>query len=144
MRENVVIRTVSRLSVPFIQLFALYVIVHGASGAGGGFQGGVVFAASFILLLIAFGLIGVRSRFSGQGVMVLATAGIFIFAGIGLLCIAFSGNFLGYEAIALASGIPHLHALLIDLVEAGIGITVLAVMTSIILDFADKGSDKND
>jgi len=36
--ESVVIRTVARIAVPFIQVFALYVIVHGALGAGGGFQ----------------------------------------------------------------------------------------------------------
>ena len=144
MRENVVIRTVSRLSIPFIQIFALYVIVHGASGAGGGFQGGVVFASSFILLLIAFGLSGVRSRISVRGTRVFAATGIFIYAGIGLLCILYSGNFLGYAAIESALGIPHLHALLIDLVEAGIGITVMAVMTSIILDFADKEGIRRD
>jgi multicomponent Na+:H+ antiporter subunit B len=138
MRENVVIRTVARLSIPFIQLFSLYVIVHGASGAGGGFQGGVVFAASFILMLIAFGLSGIRSRLGEKGAVVLATAGLFIYAGIGLLCLFFSGNYLGYAAIESALGIPHLHALLIDLVEAGIGITVLAIMTLIILDFADR------
>lgn len=144
MRENVVIRTVSRLSIPFIQLFALYVIVHGASGAGGGFQGGVVFATSFILLLIAFGLPGVRSRFSGRSARIFAAAGIFIYAGIGLLCIFYTGNFLEYAAIESASGIPHLHALLIDLVEAGIGITVFAVMTMIIVVFADKGEIQRD
>lgn len=144
MRENVVIRTVSRLSIPFIQLFALYVIVHGASGAGGGFQGGVVFAASFILMLIAFGLSGIRSRLGERGAMVFATAGLFVYAGIGLLCILFSGNFLGYAAVESALGISHLHSFLIDLVEAGIGITVMAVMTSILLDFADKEGIRRD
>jgi multicomponent Na+:H+ antiporter subunit B len=143
-RENVVIRTVSRLSIPFIQLFSLYVIVHGASGAGGGFQGGVVFAASFILMLIAFGLSGIRKRLGEKGAMVLATVGLFVYAGIGLLCLFFNGNYLGYAAIESALGIPHLHALLIDLVEAGIGITVMAVMTSIILDFADKEGSSRD
>lgn len=138
MRENVVIRTVARLSIPFIQLFSLYVIVHGASGAGGGFQGGVVFAASFILMLIAFGLSGIRSRLGEKGAMVLATVGLFIYAGIGLLCILFSGNYLEYAAIESALGIPHIHAFLIDIVEVGIGITVMAVMTLIILDFADR------
>ena len=144
MRENVVIRTVSRLSIPFIQLFSLYVIVHGASGAGGGFQGGGVFAASFILMLIAFGLSGIRKRLGEKGAMVLATVGLFMYAGIGLLCLFFAGNYLEYAAIESALGIPHLHALLIDLVEAGIGITVMAVMTSIILDFADKEGSSRD
>ncbi|KUG05578.1 hypothetical protein ASZ90_016995 [hydrocarbon metagenome] len=78
-----------------------------------------------------------------RGTRVLAAIGISIYAGIGLLCILWSGNFLGYAAIESALGIPHLHGILIDLVEAGIGITVMAVMTSIILDFADKEANKS-
>lgn len=87
MRKNVIIKTISRLSVPFIQVFALYVIVHGALGAGGGFQGGVVFAASFILMIIAFGLTCVRQRFSYRWIVALSALGITIYATIGLLCL---------------------------------------------------------
>jgi multicomponent Na+:H+ antiporter subunit B len=141
-RENVVVRTVSRLFVPFIQLFALYVIVHGASGPGGGFQGGVIFATSFILLLIAFGLPCVRGRFGRSWIRAYAAGGIIIFAGVGLTCILFSGNFLEYAAIETALGIPHLQTLMIDIVEAGIGITVMAVMTSIILNFVGKEEEE--
>ncbi|HDQ07802.1 MAG TPA: hypothetical protein ENN44_03355 [Methanoculleus sp.] len=137
-RENVVIRTVSRLAVPFIQVFALYVIVHGASGAGGGFQGGVVFAASFVLMVIAFGLGSVRKRIDNRGFMICSVLGIFAYAGIGFLCLLFAGNYLEYGAIEAALGIPHLHGLLIDVVEAGIGINVMAVMTSIIYDIAEQ------
>ena len=35
-----IIKTTSRLLIPFIQLFALYVIAHGHHSPGGGFQGG--------------------------------------------------------------------------------------------------------
>ncbi|MDG6256664.1 MAG: MnhB domain-containing protein [Methanomicrobiaceae archaeon] len=139
MRENVVIRTVVRLAVPFIQIFALYVIVHGASGAGGGFQGGVVFASSFILMTIAFDLAYTRRRIGSRGTMICSALGIAIFAGVGILCILYTGNFLEYGVIEAALGIPHLHGYLIDLVEAGIGITVMAVMTSIIYDMANRG-----
>ncbi len=40
--ESVVARTVSRIMIPFIQLFGIYVIVHGETSPGGGFQGGVI------------------------------------------------------------------------------------------------------
>ncbi|MDT8357272.1 MAG: MnhB domain-containing protein [Methanomicrobiaceae archaeon] len=139
MRENVVIRTVVRLAVPFIQIFALYVIVHGASEPGGGFQGGVVLASSFILMMIAFDLTHARQRISNREIMIFSALGIGIFAGTGLLCLLFAGNFLQYAVIEAALGIPHLHAYLIDLVEAGIGVTVMAVMTAIIYEMADRG-----
>jgi len=143
MMENVVIRTVSRLAVPFIQVFALYVIVHGASGAGGGFQGGVVFAASFILMFIAFGISNVRRRIDNRGIMWLSVIGISIYAGIGFLALLMGGNFLEYAAIETALGIPHFHGILIDLVEAGIGITVMAAMVSIIYDIAGNGEESS-
>jgi len=60
---DVIVETVARLMVPFIQLFALYVIIHGAGGPGGGFQGGVIFGASFVLLVIAFGIVNAGDRF---------------------------------------------------------------------------------
>ena len=63
-QESIVIKTVARLLVPFIQLFALYVIMHGHSSPGGGFQGGVILAASFLLLAIAYGLDEMKRRFS--------------------------------------------------------------------------------
>lgn len=143
MMENVVIRTVSRLAVPFIQVFALYVIVHGASGAGGGFQGGVVFAASFILMIIAFGMANVRRRIDNRGIMWLSVIGIAIYAGIGFLALLMGGNFLEYAAIEAALGIPHFHGILIDLVEAGIGIAVMAAMVSIIYDIAGNGEESS-
>ncbi|MDV2482353.1 hypothetical protein F8E02_10145 [Methanoculleus sp. Wushi-C6] len=143
MRENVVIRTVSRLSVPFIQVFALYVIVHGALEAGGGFQGGVVFAASFILMLIAFGRASVRKRLAERWIVIYSALGITIYVGIGLLCLLVGGNFLEYGAIEAFLGIPHLQVYLIDGIEIAIGITVMAVMTSIICDMADKGGESS-
>ncbi|MDD4457744.1 MAG: MnhB domain-containing protein, partial [Syntrophotalea acetylenica] len=54
--EDLIVRTAVRLLVPFIQLFGLYVIVHGHYSPGGGFQGGVILGSSFILLALAFDL----------------------------------------------------------------------------------------
>lgn len=139
MKDNVVIRTVSRFLVPFIQIYALYVIVHGALGAGGGFQGGVIFASSFILMVIAFGLAFVRNRFNYKLIVIFSALGVAIYAVIGLLCLIPAGNYLEYGALETLLGIPHLHGYLIDAVEVGIGITVMAVMTSIIYDMSDKG-----
>ena len=54
-QESVIIATISRLLAPFVQMFGLYVIMHGHSSPGGGFQGGVILGASFILLAIGCG-----------------------------------------------------------------------------------------
>ena len=54
--EDLIIKTAVRLMVPFAQLFGLYVIVHGHYSPGGGFQGGVILGAAFIMLALAFDL----------------------------------------------------------------------------------------
>ena len=51
--NNPILIIASRFLTPFIQLFALYVIVHGHYGPGGGFQGGGILAASIILLRLS-------------------------------------------------------------------------------------------
>ena len=53
--NNPILIIASRLLTPFIQLFALYVIVHGHYGPGGGFQGGAMLAASIIFLRPSLG-----------------------------------------------------------------------------------------
>ena len=47
--QNMIVVQTCRLVIPIMQLFALYVIAHGHHSPGGGFQGGVMFGASFIL-----------------------------------------------------------------------------------------------
>ena len=47
---------VSKILIPFIQLYSYYVLAHGDLGPGGGFQGGVILGSSIILYVIAFGL----------------------------------------------------------------------------------------
>ena len=52
--HDLIVKTTCRLIVPFIQIFALYVIAHGHHSPGGGFQGGVILGAALILFAISF------------------------------------------------------------------------------------------
>jgi len=44
------LRIISRLLLPFVLLFGVYIVINGDLSPGGGFQGGVVLASAFILL----------------------------------------------------------------------------------------------
>jgi multicomponent Na+:H+ antiporter subunit B len=129
-QESIIITTLTRLLTPFIQLFGLYVIMHGHSSPGGGFQGGVILGASFILLAISFGADEVRQRFSERMLAVFTSAGVLIFGGIGLLCLILGANYLDYGILPVVE--PRSLGMLG--VEIGIGITVMAVMISIFRD----------
>ena len=60
MERHKILRVVTKLLVPPILLFALYVQFHGDYGPGGGFQAGVIFGAGFILYGLIFGVARVK------------------------------------------------------------------------------------
>ena len=139
--ENVLIKTVSRALAPFIQLYGLYVIAHGHYSPGGGFQGGCILAASFILLVIAYDIKEVKKRISEKITTIFCSLGVIIYAGIGLLCIILGSNFLDYGILhkILPADPVHSRSLGILGVEIGVGFTVMAVMVSIFLNIASGG-----
>ncbi|MBE0517097.1 MAG: sodium:proton antiporter [Methanophagales archaeon] len=143
--RDVITATISRLMIPFIQLFALYVIIHGASGPGGGFQGGVIFASSFVLYLVVFGLAAAGKRFPEGANTALMSTGVYLYAGVGLLCILISlgvAEYLNYGFIPLTHMFEENRALGMDLVEIGIGITVMAVITEIFFNLVWKKEEE--
>ena len=139
--EDVIIETLARLLTPFIQAFGLYVLCLGHYSPGGGFQGGVLVAASLILLVIAYDIKEAKSRLTEKWNIVLNSGGVFIYAGIGLLCLILGGNFLDYSVLSkiLPVGPEEARALGILGVEIGVEITVAACLFSIFLDLASRG-----
>ncbi len=80
----------SKLLFPAILLLGAYVFIHGHLSPGGGFQGGVIIATGFLLMLLAY------ENFSvGHNILsvVESLAGI-TFAGVGLLGFMNGGTFL--------------------------------------------------
>jgi len=145
-KEHIVIRTISKSLIPYIQLFALYVIAHGDLSPGGGFQGGVIFGSSIILYVLAFGMPEGRKRISQKMSDILNSTGVLIYAGIGILCLFVGGAFLEYNALASWSDHPehakHLASHLgIYGIEIGVGITVAAVMITIFFETAKHDDD---
>ena len=128
-RSNIV-RTVCRRLAPFAQIFGLYVIVHGHSSPGGGFQGGVILASSFMLLSIGEGTEEVRRRFSLRAVTALTSTGVLLYAGIGVVCLLLGANYLDYGVLPTAE--PRSLGMLG--IEIGVGITVTAAIVSIFYD----------
>ncbi len=136
MRHHRVLRIVSKLLIPFIVLFALYVQFHGDFGPGGGFQAGVIFASAFILYGLIFGLENARKVAPPAVVTRLVAAGVLIFAGTGYAGLFGGGNFLDYGALR-ADPVAGQH-LGIMVIEFGVGTTVAATMITIFFLFAGR------
>jgi multicomponent Na+:H+ antiporter subunit B len=139
--DSLIIRTVVRLLVPFIQLYGLYVIVHGHYSPGGGFQGGVVLGSSFILLALAYDLKTSLGFMSERVNRLLGNLGVLIFVGVALLCALLGGLFLDYAALArlIPMAAEEWHSFGIFLVEVGVGLAVMSIMVSLFWDLASGG-----
>ncbi len=140
MKEHIVIRTVVKALIPFIQLFALYVIAHGELGPGGGFQGGVILGSSIILYVIAFGMEDGRKRISEKMSDILSSTGVLIYAAIGVLCLFAGGAYLEYGSLPLG-GHYLANSLGMYGIEIGVGITVAAIMITIFFEMARHEED---
>ncbi len=137
MQQHLVLRVITKLLVPFVLLFALYVQFHGDFGPGGGFQAGVIFGAGFILYTLVFGIESAKRVAPDGALRVLISAGLLLYIGTGFAAMALGGDFLDYNMLAHepADG-QHLG---IFLVELGVGVTVAAAMVTIFFNFAGRG-----
>ncbi len=136
MKRQPVLRITSKLLIPPILLFALYVQFHGDFGPGGGFQAGVIFASAFIIYAILFGIGPARKAAPPGLTRFLLAFGVVLYAGVGVASMISGGNFLDYSALSddPISG-QHLGILLIEL---GVGMTVAAAMITIFFTFAGQ------
>ena len=139
---DTIIRFVARQLVPFIQLFALYVVAHGHHSPGGGFQGGVILGASFILLAISYDFKVVLGIMSERWNVLLGNLGVLIYAGIGFLCLLLGANFLDYSMLskvlpATDKIMARSHGMLG--IEIGVAIAVMAIVISIYFNIVSNG-----
>lgn len=119
-----------RLLVPFILLFALYVVAHGHYSPGGGFQGGTIIAAAIIMIRL------VRGRATGWGLrrlgaLRLASCGVGLYAGIGFCSLFFTGHYLDYSKLPLPLTGGALRAAGSFGVEVGVAMGVAGVLVLI-------------
>ena len=136
MRDNPVLRVVTKITIPLILLFALYVQFHGDYGPGGGFQAGVIFAAAFILYALVFGTPAARRVVPPTVLRAVTALGLILFAGVGIVSQLLGSQYLDYGALA---GDPLLGQHIgVFLVELGVGITVAAVMITLFVAFAGR------
>ena len=83
--DSLIVRSVSRLLIPVVQLYAVYIVFFGQYSPGGGFAAGVILGAAFILTVLVFSVdrpegAAMQRVLHGDGV------GMLVFAGVGGLC----------------------------------------------------------
>lgn len=79
---TLIVKTITRLTVGLILIYAIYMVFQGHTGPGGGFAGGVIAALSFVHLLLAYGRNAMLDKISSKKGILLMSAGavMFLFA----------------------------------------------------------------
>lgn len=138
MKLDLILRVATKLLVPFILLFALYVQFHGDYGPGGGFQAGVIAAAMIILYAITYGLEPAKRIVPPAVAQAMIPLGVLIFAGTGVVTMLLGDNYLAYNALDPHHPVHGQH-LGILLVEFGVLVTVAGTMVAVFYTFAGRG-----
>ncbi|HEX2541048.1 MAG TPA: Na(+)/H(+) antiporter subunit B [Caldimonas sp.] len=137
MRYDLVLRVMAKMTIPFILLFALYVQFHGDFGPGGGFQAGVILAASVIFYALIFGLADAAKVVPERLVESMMAFGVLLYAGVGVAGLLLGGNYLDYFVLD-ADSVTGQHRG-IFWVEVGVAVTVAGVMLKVFYMFAGRG-----
>ncbi|MFN0186549.1 MAG: Na(+)/H(+) antiporter subunit B [Aquabacterium sp.] len=137
MRNDLILRVVAKLLIPFIILFALYVQFHGELGPGGGFQAGVILAAAVIFYGLIFGLADTRKLVPEPLVESMMAVGVLIYGGVGVAGLLMGGQYLDYFVLDRNPVLGQHRG--IFWVEVGVAVTVSGVMLKIFYMFADRG-----
>ena len=127
--DSVIVRSLSRLLIPLVQLYALYILFFGQHGPGGGFVGGVMLGASFILSVLVFGPDAPLTQIArkvqrGDGL------GLLVFVGVGGLCLIGGGEFLDYSELEIP-GLEPASRRYLGIMLAQIGVAMDVAVTSV-------------
>ncbi|MHC5012081.1 MAG: MnhB domain-containing protein [Planctomycetota bacterium] len=134
--EALVVRYIARIAVPFIQLFALYVLGHGEDGPGGGFQSGVIFAAAYILYTLANGWEAGRRQWPQPASDAVLPSGALLYGAIGLVTMLLGGAFLEYAQFAGGGHSHAAHEFGLMGIEIGVALTVAASIATLFFELA--------
>lgn len=102
--KSTILKEVSKIVIPFIQVFSIYIVFHGHLSPGGGFAGGVIFGASLILYRIVYGKEYSQKKLSYDRLMKLMCISL-IFYGV-LKGYSFISGGSHIELFSIPLGIP--------------------------------------
>ncbi|MDZ4131624.1 MAG: MnhB domain-containing protein [Dethiobacteria bacterium] len=102
--DDQIVRITSRLVVPFIQVYGIYVILNGHLTPGGGFSGGAIFGASLVLIALSFNLEAGVKQISHNTASILESGGALGYAFTGLAALFLGGSYLANRSAGFPIG----------------------------------------
>jgi multicomponent Na+:H+ antiporter subunit B len=139
---DMVLETVARIIIPFIQLFGAYVLMHGHLTPGGGFSGGTIIGASLILYSMVFRFSPRKHRIEHDTSLLFEAGGAILYILMGLLGILFSKSFLTNRGI-FPLGVPGelISGGMIVVITLGIGMKVAGTVITLFQELLEGGGE---
>ena len=131
-----ILQTATRVLMPLLLLFAVFLLLRGHNQPGGGFVGGLVVASSFVLYSIAFGVDAGRrallvrpATLLGVGPLVALTSGLpAVITGQPFMTAQWTTVPLGGAAVALGTPLVF---------DVGVFLAVIGVVLTIVFTLAE-------
>ncbi len=134
--KDIALRIITRLMIPYILIFGLYILLHGEISPGGGFQAGAIIASALMLHVVTFGIEKTKELIPLYYIKIFMSLGLIIYCLVGFFGILYGGNFLDYNVLANTPLKGQKLGILI--VEIGITFTVFASITLIFYLFVQR------
>ena len=132
---TLIVKTVARGMAGIIFLYGIYIILHGHLTPGGGFAGGVVVCAAFILVFLAKGSTEGVSDVRKWRSSVAESLGIFAFWALAIIGLI-GGSFFLYNFLTKGSPFRLLSAGFMPLSNIAIGVEVAGALFAIFVTLA--------
>jgi multicomponent Na+:H+ antiporter subunit B len=137
-----ILQTAARLLMPLLLLFAVFLLLRGHNQPGGGFVGGLVVSASFVLYSIAFGVDAARRALLVRPSLLL---------GIGLLVALVSAlpgvvegrSFMSAVWTTFEAGSDVIHVGTPLVFDVGVFLAVIGVVLTIVFTLAETVLPEN-
>ncbi len=129
--NSIILRTMARLLASLLLLASLYLLWRGHNAPGGGFAGGIMAAAAFVLVSVAYEpMAGWRA--TRLSPLVLIPLGLAVALGSGLLAVLDGGTLLEgrWVTLEVGEGLKVGTPLLFD---AGVYLVVIGVALAVIV-----------
>lgn len=135
--NDVILRTVVKVVVFIILTLGVYLFFSGHSAPGGGFIGGLVLASGIILLYVTYDIETINQKIPFDFKKV-AALGVLIATGTAIGSIYFGVPFLSHtDGYVQFPFIGEKHLTTVTLFEAGVALTVIGTLVTIILSISE-------
>ena len=134
---TIVLDTAFRFIIPFLMVYAVYVLIHGEDSPGGGFQAGALLGIAVVLSRLVHGDEAILN-ITGKKALIIAGCGTFLYGLVGVTTVWGGGNFLEYGKLPFTLSGPQKHALGILGIEIGVTLCVMATIIVIFDALVDR------